>query len=374
LTLDPFNPKDVAFILAAAQLADVVSRFFWARQLADDRLRTEMLLRAVEIIFGLALGMNLMRPRLAAQVKKGLEAKAQVRAALRLEKIQRVGVELPDEKDWPDFPVLARGRRDCTLKVVPRDASALYPAAPMAPDPISLCVNIAPYDFENRLFKGSLMVRLRNLDNTPQEYFQGRNRRMQVCLQGRFKRRTRFDKVFSGQEFSKPLAWLPSRTVVNTCFAVLTPVLPPTFKHDVFSETPFFLSPLLCTCQGFAVERPGEQQDVFGLPEHRWAIQENTLLLDDPDVPKNGDKRRKYFGHQANLEKYHFEPDLVYTFDYYQHYFDATQMNLDLSSFLRFDATRILGEQALQLSMAKDITTNEYLWNFDMLHASLVRK
>jgi len=79
--------------------------------------------------------------------------------------------------------------------------------------------------------------------------------------------------------------------------------------------------------KGFAVEKPEEAQDIFGDPSLRWAIREDTSLLNDPDVPTNGDKRRKYFGIQENLEKYHFEKDLVYTFDYYQHYFDSTQMS-----------------------------------------------
>jgi len=367
--------KDLLFVLLAVQLADIAGRLLWREYLYDESIYSEIrlvLLRVVELIFGLALGLSLIRPRLERRIKSELNSAKGIKLVLQVEKIQRAGVELPPVSKWPDRPVIARGRPACTLQVTPRAATQYYPSAPMPPDPISLCVNVAPYDFETPLFKGSLIVRVRGLPTTQEEYFAGRNRRMQVCLQGRFKRRTRFDKVFSGQEFSKPLAWTPSRPIVSTCFTVLSPVLPPTFKYDVFSERPYFLSPLLCTCQGFAVERPGEQQDVFGVPEKKWAIDENTALLNDPDVPKNGDKRRKYFGVQRNLEKFYFEPGLVYTFDYYQHYFDATQMTLDLSSLLKFDATRILGNQALQVSMAKDITTNEYIWNFDMMHEKLV--
>lgn len=36
-------------------------------------------------------------------------------------------------------------------------------------------------------------------------------RKMQVAVQGKFKKRIRFDNVFSGQEFVKPLRNIPGR-------------------------------------------------------------------------------------------------------------------------------------------------------------------
>ena len=365
--------RELLAVLVVLHLLDLVSRQLWRPLLEERPLQAEAMLRGLQVLLGLSLERWLAaRRRLGARVAL-LRTEENVTARLRVERLPGRDSGLPPPARWPDRPVIARALPSCTDTVTPRaENPGVHPSAPLSPDPLSFCANVAPYDFETPLFKGSIMLRLKGLDNTPAEYFRGRNRRMQVVVQGRFKRRTPFSSVYSGQQFNMPLAWTPSRTVVRAAFAALSPVLPPTFRQDVFCDTPYFLSPLLCTCQGFAVERPGEEQNPFGQQEHRWSIQEDTRLLNDPDCPTNGDRRRKYFGVDANLLKHHFEPDLVYTFDYYQHYFDAIHMNLELSSLLSFDGTRILGRQALQLSMAKDTSSDDYIWCFDLLNESLL--
>ena len=98
----------------------------------------------------------------------------------------------------------------------------------------------------------------------------------------------RFDKVFSGQEFPLKIPSLPPKRVVDTVFAALSSRLPPTFLCDVFADEPFFLSPLVNTCQGFSVEEAGKAQNIFGKEENKWACSEDTELLGD-EVPKNGE-------------------------------------------------------------------------------------
>ena len=74
-------------------------------------------------------------------------------------------------------------------------------------------------------------------------FFPGRRRKMQVCVQGEFKRRVRFDKVLNGQEFARPPR-LPARRVVEWAFGLVKHKLPATFRHDFFGPRPYFLSPL----------------------------------------------------------------------------------------------------------------------------------
>ena len=118
---------------------------------------------------------------------------------------------------------------------------------------------------------------------------------------------TSFDKVFSGQEFYQKIPSLPPKRVVDTVFSLLSSKLPPTFLQDVFADKPYFLSPLVNTCQGFAVEHPSEAQDVAGLEENKWAVKENTALLGE-EVPRDGEKRRKFFATASNLARFHFDP------------------------------------------------------------------
>jgi hypothetical protein len=177
--------------------------------------------------------------------------------------------------------------------------------------------------------------------------------------------------VFSGQEFYDKIPSLPPKSVVNTVFSLLSSKLPPTFLQDVFSDEPYFLSPLVNTCQGFAVEKPGSQQDIAGNAENKWAIHENTELL-GAEVPKDGEKRRKFFATNENLQRFHFEPDLVYSFDGYQHFMDLNSMRFVVTSFLGFDISKIIGKQPMQLSMAKNMAGEGYYWNFEVWHKTLV--
>ena len=256
----------------------------------------------------------------------------------------------------------------------------LIRAAPTAPTSVDgipctptsqLRVNNIPIPFKTNLFTGKAMIRIANLESSPVSYFKGRNRKLQVAIQGKFTKRTRFDKVFSGQEFYGPIPRLPPKSVVDTVFALLSSKLPPTFQQDVFSDAPYFLSPLVNTCQGFACEREGEVQDVCGSESNKFAVNENTLMLGD-EVPRDGQKRRKFFARAENLERFWFEPDVTYTFDYYQHYMDMNSMKFVVTSFLQFDISRIIGKQPMQLSMAKNMDGEGYFWNFEIWHKMLL--
>jgi len=268
---------------------------------------------------------------------------------------------LPPVDTWCHSPILIRSAITAPTKIdgVPCTTFSQFR------------INNIPIPFETKLFKGVAMIRLANLPDSPSNYFSGRNRKCQVAIQGQFKKRTRFDKCFSGQEFYQKIPGLPSKRVVDTVFSLLSSKLPPTFQQDVFADTPFFLSPLVNTVQGFAVESPENKQDVYGTEESRFTIEENTDLL-GPEVPKDGEKRRKYFAVSENLEKYHFEPNLVYTFDYYQHFLDIPSLKFVVTSFLKFDISGIVGPQPLQLSMAKSMDGDGYFWNFEIWHKKLL--
>ena len=163
-------------------------------------------------------------------------------------------------------------------------------------------------------------------------FFPGRRRKMQVCVQGEFKRRVRFDKVLNGQEFAKPLK-LPAQRVVTWAFGLVKNKLPSTFLNDFFGERPFFLSPLAADMQAMSVERAGSgaraPQDVCGGTALKGSaeaaagelpfgeIREDCALL-GAGVPTEATARRKYFGDPPTLEAHWFEPGLVYTFNNYQ--------------------------------------------------------
>ena len=272
------------------------------------------------------------------------------------------GVELvPPVETWVHYPVLVR----CAPNTPTRVGGILCTPSSQ------LRINNIPMPFETKLFKGTVMIRIANLADSPEDFFAGRNRKCQVAIQGQFKKRTRFDKLFTGQELYEKVPLLPPKSVVDTIFMLLRSKLPPTFIKDVFCDTPYFLSPLVNTCQGFAVETDETKQNVFGSPKNRWSIVEDTKLL-GPEVPRDSEKRRKYFAVASNLEKYWFEPDLFYTFDYFQHFMDMSCMRFIVTNFLGFDCSGIVGRQPLQLSMAKDMDGGGHFWNFEIWHKAFM--
>ncbi|GBF98235.1 hypothetical protein Rsub_11055 [Raphidocelis subcapitata] len=113
-----------------------------------------------------------------------------------------------------------------------------------------------------------------------------------------------------------------------------------TCKVDVFCEHPHFLNPLLAACQLVNVSKPGEE------PEDVTATQEDCRLLHPALVNADGspwaaDKRRKWCDAPENVGDLYFEPGLVYTFCWWQHFFDlanykvhAGPMAVDLCPFM----------------------------------------
>ena len=143
----------------------------------------------------------------------------------------------------------------------------------------SLCINDSsrPVYFETALFVGRAIIRIADLPAAPDDdpngdaggddgasaYFcKGRKRKMQVCVQGRFKQPLRFDQVYGGQEFSRPLKNIPAKRVVRWAFGILRPRLPESFAADLFCAQPFFLSPLVLTSTRARCDRPEEAPGV----------------------------------------------------------------------------------------------------------------
>jgi len=120
----------------------------------------------------------------------------------------------------------------------------------------ALPINAAPIPFETKLFKGHAMIRIADLGTSPADYFDGKRRKMQVCVQGQFKEPLRFDQVFGGQEFAGGLRNIPGKWLIKWAFELLKPRLPKSFQADLFAPSPYFLSPLILTAQKMRVDDP----------------------------------------------------------------------------------------------------------------------
>jgi len=267
------------------------------------------------------------------------------------------------------------------------------PSKERHPSPLPLNGESIP--FEGPYFKGIISSRVRDMDDlhdisednaetgkiSNTTYFKNRSRQFQWTVQGQFKNRTRFDHVMTGQEFERPFRNAPAVSLVKRGMNLLKSRLPDSFVCDLFSETPRFEHPLVTGCQFFRVDRVEDiDSEYFDNHNHCriWGqsetgeIIEDLSLLNDPAIPKNAEKRRKYFNKKENIEKFFFEPDLVYSFDFFANFFSPARHCLELTSFFHVDLIPYFNGYPLFMAMAKDKTTGKYLWGTEMWHKRLL--
>ncbi|KAL7541351.1 hypothetical protein ACHAXR_010849 [Thalassiosira sp. AJA248-18] len=284
---------------------------------------------------------------------------------------------LPPPSGWPSnspLLVIPSHRAPDVKYDLPREECHGKSGLPMLP----MNGRVVPFDGPN--FEGKILSRMKDVPTTPKgandQYFQNRSRQYQWSVQGRFKKRIRFDKIVTGQEFGRPFRNAPSSRVVKRGLDMLKHKLPESFDCDLFSEEPRFEHPLLAGCQHFRVDRP---EDIVGLdggdmhgvgPDGN--IMEDTRLLEDDSVPQNGVDRRKHFAKNSNLERHYFEPNLVYTFDFFANFFSPARHRLELTPFFSVDLTPYFNGYPLFMSMAREKDGQEYLWATEMWHKKLL--
>eukprot|EP00465_Bigelowiella_longifila_P009332 CAMPEP_0185260802 /NCGR_PEP_ID=MMETSP1359-20130426/9345_1 /TAXON_ID=552665 /ORGANISM="Bigelowiella longifila, Strain CCMP242" /LENGTH=183 /DNA_ID=CAMNT_0027847219 /DNA_START=208 /DNA_END=759 /DNA_ORIENTATION=+ len=85
-----------------------------------------------------------------------------------------------------------------------------------------------------------------------------------------------------------------------------------------------------------------------------------------PDMEKRILWRKKYFNKISNLEKFSFDTDATYTFDFYNDKLILEDLRLAILG-KKFDLTAYLAGQPLRI-MAKVRGSTQYLWNFEVWH------
>ena len=251
--------------------------------------------------------------------------------------------------------------------------------------------------FSSPLFEGKMVSRVRDIPSSRQQndhdesntisnetYFNSRSRQYQWSVQGRFKKRIRYDRVVTGQEFDRPFRNKPSSKLVERGLQLLKNKLPETFECELFCNEPRFEHPLLAGCQHFRVDH---QQDLVGLPDNQLYgigddgnVIEDTTQINITSSCRDGVARRKFFSSNTNLEQFYFEPDdLVYTFDFFANFFSPVRHRLELTPFFSVDLIPYFNGFPLYLSMAKikcdesEVTQDtQYLWATEMWHKRLL--
>lgn len=257
-------------------------------------------------------------------------------------------------------------------------------------------------DFESKQFVGSLLMRIKqapannNVSHSDQScYFDGKKRKFQAVVKGRFKSPLPMSQCVTGQTFERPAGKLPARWVVSS-FVKFIAALAPQLEATLDGDKPRFLSPLVATAQTVLAKPRKSQQDDF--PQDLEEELEEPSSLGDvsvmgdvqrdlglpaadnlqKSVAKRMKTRKKCFNAiAARKEKSpRFSTEKEYTFEFYQHL-------LDFKEELAVDMVRPIGKVGLAqatdgqpikfMSAYHNPVTKELdtLWSFDIWHESL---
>lgn len=142
--------------------------------------------------------------------------------------------KLPPMEKWPDdiATIVTPSQRAAEIEYELPDnntSSDFVPSLPMHGEVVR---------FDGPSFQGKIASRMRDVPLPPHkgnrmtnaDYFDSRSRMYQWTVQGKFKRRIRFDEVTTGQEFGRPFRNTPSSTMVEKGLDMLKHKLPETFE------------------------------------------------------------------------------------------------------------------------------------------------
>ncbi|KAF9301386.1 hypothetical protein BGZ74_006804 [Mortierella antarctica] len=263
---------------------------------------------------------------------------------------------------------------------------------------------IAPNDdahplwIESDEFVGQVVVRIKGLDKTfgykegaqqdnikampdsPWFHKPGADSNLSsIQIQGGFKRAWTGDQIVFGNQFEQPLRLPPFSSIALKFVQFIDPGL----EADIYSDKPWAFSPLIATMNTVNVSEWKADSAAHideGVQDHnrgelpQWPSSEGDHILEDTSllfkskeksgtttkdngkevldlahtepVSMNTAKRRSYFSQVANLEKHTYEPDHVYSFDFFNPYLDFSSFTLKIPGF-SVDITRYWDGQPL---------------------------
>ena len=266
-------------------------------------------------------------------------------------------------------------------------------------------------DFESNNFVGTLLMRIKeappNTKDTQstQSYFDGKKRRFQAIVKGKFKAPLSYSKCVTGQLFDRPAGKLPARWVVSS-FIKFVSTLAPQLEATINGTTPKFLTPLCATAHTVLCKKVGDEINVGEVNDEKlrnYKIYQGSKDIEASiEEPSSGDPeslmqtlgckqidnsnsstvsrqkaRKKALNSIAasKAEDPKFELGKEYTFEFYQHLLMfGDSFALDMGSVIgKVNLAPCTNGQPLKFMAAAktDDGDLDYLWSFDIWHQSL---
>ena len=113
----------------------------------------------------------------------------------------------------------------------------------------------------------------------------------------------------------------------------------PSLAADLSCNSPYVVAPLVSVAQCIVASKVDHEPSIAnGIA----ALRENLSLLGPQFEGLSSMARKKLFSKSANLKGLSFSPDLVYTFNIYQHYVNFSTFVAEFG-WLRYDVIKEIG-------------------------------
>ena len=266
-------------------------------------------------------------------------------------------------------------------------------------------------DFESKHFVGTLLMRIMEAPPANQEsigdtsYFDGKKRKFQAIVKGKFKSPLKMSECVTGQLFDRPAGDLPARWIV-TSFIKFVSTLAPQLEATIDGDEPRFLTPLVSTAHT-VMEKPQKttiapstdkrDDPLYNYQVYAGAVdiednveepspEDSTSVMqhvsgthkDSASVSKRQKARKRAYNYlyAKRAEEPCFRTDAEYTFEFYQHLLlFGDSLAVDMGRAIgSVDLAPVTDGQPIKfMSAHKDGETGELdvLWSFDIWHESL---
>mmetsp|Transcript_23884 Transcript_23884/g.29385 ORF Transcript_23884/g.29385 Transcript_23884/m.29385 type:complete len:363 (+) Transcript_23884:80-1168(+) len=249
---------------------------------------------------------------------------------------------LAHPKHWPSRPIYIQAVEDTNcIGILHND------------DPLPIGT---PIDFETSIFKGKILIRIRDTNKTGRddEYFVNRKRKRQYVIQGQFKEAMKMSEIYFGDCYEKPLKLVPP-PAINRLLKKAFRKLVPGIVMDLTSNKPKVIALLAGTAQNLSIDKVGFEPDMaqLNLPEcTKLIVGQEDIFINSTDLSndassvafKSKNLRKKVLSNPTNASQYSYVPNLVYTFELYDDIVDLTKYTMKLVVG-NMNMSKILGSQ-----------------------------
>lgn len=225
-----------------------------------------------------------------------------------------------------------------------------------------------PIPFETDMFQGKILLRVKgihqNVSQDHADYFQDKKRVKHVVIQGQFKEKLQMSDVWYGDIYEKPQRM--SKMVARFVMPFFQKLVPGIMIDFHSKQNHKVLVRASGDTRTLSINKPGEEPDISS-----HDLPENIELLGEAATDLTTIKQRqKHLRKQKPSSKYEYDPNLVYTFQFYDDVIDFATYSANMGKMGTICIKDTMNGNPFSLNMC--CTNGQEIFRFNIFHEVLV--